>query len=396
MLTRHRQPQTVSEERTNVEHRRRALDVGPGEHLLLPASTLDTTGRLHLWRAFSGLYDGELLLSPLTASPLPMPWTVPAGHRRWPGLRPAAMWHPLLWLPARLRSPITLRDPLTGETWGETYDEWATRVALEMTESGPVVIDGEQWVLLHDPHHGRHVRPLGPDDANLVPLYDPITGTWLDVLSTVGLDVDDPDHLARVERWLAGDDDEALDAVDLDVFLQAADRDPAWALDRTQRPLAEGTGYRTYVEDLRDASSTLVARELDDRVTDLASARLPARELGQHVGALARAASTLLSAGPDVVEDLGLSLGLVTARADRATTVEAASAAVADLRVLLGTVADAASLGLDRIELRVEIETAEVLGQVAQLTRPAGPPDDAARPTGAGQPSRGACFSRNA
>ncbi|TGJ95239.1 hypothetical protein DLJ96_16695 [Actinotalea fermentans ATCC 43279 = JCM 9966 = DSM 3133] len=69
---------------------------------------------------------------------------------------------------------------------------------------------------------------------------------------------------------------------------------------------------------------------------------------------------------------------------------------MADLRVLLGTVADASSLGLDRIGLRVEIETAEVLGQVAQLTRPAGPPDDAARPTGAGHPSRGACFSRNA
>ncbi|MFF3064161.1 hypothetical protein ACFVQ3_06365 [Oerskovia sp. NPDC057915] len=379
-----------------MEHRRRALDVGPGEHLLLPASTLDTTGRLHLWRAFTGLHDGELLLSPLTASPLPMPWTVPAGHRRWPGLRPAAMWHPLLWLPARLRTPITLRDPLTGETWGETYDEWATRVALEMTESGPVIIDDRQWVLLHDPSHGRHVRPLGPDDADLVPLYDPITGTWLDVLSTVGLDVDDPAHLARVERWLAGDDDEALDAVDLDVFLRAADRDPAWALDRTQRPLAEGSGYRTYVEDLRDASSALVARELDDRVTDLASARLPARELGQYVGALARAASTLLSAGPDVVEDLGLSLGLVTARAERAATVEAAAAAVADLRVLLGTVADAASLGLARIAQRVEIETAEVLGQVAELTRPAGPPDDAARPTRPGQPSRGACFSRNA
>ncbi|MFF2623631.1 hypothetical protein [Oerskovia jenensis] len=379
-----------------MEHRRRALDVGPGEHLLLPASVLDTAGRLHLWRAFTGLYDGELLLSPLTASPLPMPWTVPAGHRRWPGLRPAAMWHPLLWLPARLRSPITLRDPMTGETWGETYDEWATRVALEMTESGPVSIDGERWVLLHDPHHGRHVRAFGPGDEDLVPLYDPITGTWLDVLATVGLDVDDPAHLARVERWLAGDDDEVLDAVDLDAFLQAAGRDPAWALDRTQRPLVEGTGHRTYVEDLRDASSTLVARELDDRVTDLASARLPARELGQHVGALARAASTLLSAGPDVVDDLGLSLGLVTARAERATTVEAVSAAVADLRVLLGTVADAAALGLDRIELRVEIETAEVLGQVAELTRTATAPDGVTHHDEEGHPSRGACFSRNA
>ncbi|MBE7698827.1 hypothetical protein H9623_00715 [Oerskovia sp. Sa1BUA8] len=354
-----------------MEHRRRALDVGPGEHLLLPASALDTMGRLHLWRAFTGLHDGELLLSPLTASPLPMPWTVPAGHRRWPGLRPAALWHPLLWLPARLRSPSTLHDPTTGRTWGETYDEWATRVVLEMTESGPVVIDGERWVLLHDPHRGRHVRPLGPSDEHLVPLYDPTTGTWLDVLATVGLDVDRPDDLARVGRWLAGEDDEALDAVDLDRFLHAADRDPTWALDRTQRVLVEGGGHRTYVEDLRDASCALVARELDDRATDLASARLSARDLGQRVGALARAASTLLTARSDVAEDLGLSLGLVTARAERATTVDAASAAVADLRALLGSAADAAAIGLDRIELRVQVETTEVLGQIADLARAA-------------------------
>ena len=396
-----------------MEHRRRALDVGPGEHLLLPASALDTTGRLHLWRAFTGLYDGELLLSPLTATPLPMPWTVPAGRRRWQGLRPAAMWHPLLWLPARLRSPSTLCDPMTGRTWGETYDEWATRVVLEMTESGPVTIAGTRWILLHDPHHGRHVRPLGPQDEHLVPLFDPATGTWLDVLSTVGIDVDDPADLARVERWLAGDDDEALDSVDLDLFLVAADRDRTWALDRAQRPLADGQTYRTYVEDLRDASSALVARELDDRVADLSSARLPARELGQRVGALARTASTLLSAGPDVDEDLGLGLGLVTARAERATTAAAASAAAADLRALLGSAADAAARGVDRIELRVQIETAEVLGQIAAITlqaslpgatggpateRPtdAAPPVGAAPPTGAGQSSRGACLSRNA
>ncbi|MHA7135177.1 hypothetical protein [Oerskovia turbata] len=356
-----------------MEHRRRALDVGPGEHLLLPASSLDTTGRLHLWRAFTGLRDADLLLSPLAASPLPMPWTVPHGRRRWPGLRPAAMWHPLLWLPERLRAPAILRDP-TGRDRGETYDEWAARVVLEMTEAGPVVIDDTRWVLLHDPAGGQHVRPAGPEDDRLVPLYDPIDGTWLDVLSTVGLDVEVDADLARVDRWLDGDDDEALDSLDLDHFLRAEGRDPAWALRRAQRPLADPDGHRTYVEDLLDASSALVAREFDERVADLASARLPVRELGQRVGAVARAAATLLSAGPDVAEDLGLSLSLVSARAERATTVEATSAAMADLRTLLGAVVDASTIGLDRIEVRIEIETAEVLGQIARLRRGEEPP----------------------
>jgi hypothetical protein len=365
-----------------VEHRRRALDVGPGDHLLLPSSVLDSMGRVHLWRAFTGLQDDELLLSPLVASPLPLHWTVPAGCRRWPGLRPAALWHPLLWLPARLRTPATVSDATTGLSRSETYDEWAVRVALEMTEAGPVHIGGKHWVLLHDPAAERHVRAAVPQDDQLVPLYDQSDGTWLDVLSTVGLDVDDDDDLARVGRWLAGDDDEALDAVDLDTFLQAADRDPDWALRRAQRPLADDDGHRTYVDDLRDASAALVARELDDRVTDLTSARLPARELGQRVSALAHAASTLLTASRDVEEDLGLALALVCARAERSTTIEATSAATADLRTLLGTVTDTAAIGLDRIELRVEIETDEVLGQIADLAREATrpPPDQGAAP----------------
>ncbi|MFC8923825.1 hypothetical protein [Cellulosimicrobium sp. NPDC057127] len=354
-----------------MEHRRRTLDVGPGEHLLLPTSALDTVERLQMWRAFTGLAEDEVLLSPLSATPLPMPWTVPAGHRRWPALRPEAMWHPLLWLPGRLRAPSILRDPVTGEAWGETYDEWTLRVVLELSESSPVVIEDRRWVLLHDHAHGRFVRPAGPEDDSLVPLFDARTGTWLDVLSTVGLDVDDPHDLDRVTAWLAGADDDALDSVDLDRYLRAQDRDPTWALDRAHRPLAGADGTRTYVEDLRDASSALVARELSDRAAELADAHLPAHELGRRAGTLARVASTLLSPHDDVAEDLGLALGLVTASAERASTPARALGAVADLRALLGSVVETAAVGLDRVALRVEIETAEVLGQVATLSGPA-------------------------
>ncbi|MGO1286958.1 MAG: hypothetical protein ACTMIC_00365 [Cellulosimicrobium funkei] len=351
-----------------MEHRRRTFDAGPGAGLLLPSSAIETVARLHRWQAFAGLADGEVLLSPLSASPLPLPWTVPAGRRRWATVRPEAMWHPLLWLPERLSTPRVLRDPVTGETWGETYDEWALRVVLELTEAGPVTLDWQEWVLLHDPAHDRFVRPAGPEDHDLVPLFDVTTGTWLDVLSTVGLDVDDPADVARVEAWLAGAADAALDAVDLDRHLQADGRDPAWSLDRVHRPLAGPGESRTYVEDLRDASSALVARELGERAARLGHGKAPARELGRQVGTLARIASTLLSPRELVAEDLGLALSLVTASAERATTRRAALDAVADLRMVLGPVAQAAAVGLDRVALRSEIETTQVHRQVAALS----------------------------
>ncbi|MCA5892327.1 hypothetical protein LEP48_03045 [Isoptericola sp. NEAU-Y5] len=351
-----------------MEHRRRALDAGPAEHLLLPASVIEVAGRLPLWRAFSGLDEHALLLSPLSATPLPMPWTVPDGRRRWPELRPEAMWHPLLWLPARLSAPAVRRDPLTGAPEGETYDEWATRVVLEMTESSPVVVDDRPWVLLHDPGREHVVRPAGPQDDRLVPLFDPATGTWLDVLSTVGLDVDEPGDVARVRDWLDGGTDADLDGIDLDRFLHAAGRNPEWARDRAARPLLAPGSARTYVDDLRDASSALVARELDGEVARLDGDRLPPREAGRRLGLLARLASTFLSPRVDSADDIGLALGLATARADRATTPEQARSAAEVLRAVLGSVAETSAIGIERLEVRAVIETAEVRERVATIT----------------------------
>jgi len=349
-----------------VEHRRRSSDLGPGEHLLLPASVLDTTARLTAWKEFTGLGDDDLLLSPLSAVPLPMPWTVPAGRRRWAGLRPEAMWHPLLWLPRRLATPCLLHDPARGRTRGEAYDEWALRVVLELVESAPVVVEGGRWLLLHDPAHGRHVRPAEPGDDALEPLYDVHSGTWLDVLATVGLDVDDPADLGRVRAWLDGAPDAALDGVDLDRHLRARGRDDAWALDRVHRPLGTADGTRTYVEDLRDASSTLVAREVDALVAAVAADALGGADDAARLAGLAAA---LLSPAPDVAEDLGLTLHVLAARLERAATSTAARSAVADLRAVLGAVADAAAPGLHRTARRAEAEAEDVLRQVRAFGR---------------------------
>lgn len=353
-----------------MEHRRRASDLEPGEHLLLPTSALGATARLRAWSSFSGLGDDALLLSPLCAVPLPMPWTVPAGRRRWPALRPEAMWHPLLWLPRRLAAPCVLRDPADGAVRGEAYDEWALRVVLELTESAPVTIEGGRWLLLHDPAHERHVRPAGPGDDALVPLYDAHSGTWLDVLATVGLDVDDAADLARVRAWLDGAPDEALNRVDLDRHLRAPGRDESWALDRAHRPVATSDGPRSYVEDLRDASSALVAREVDALVAPLAAGD-PGDPTagGRGAAGLARLAAALLSPAADVAEDLGLALHVLAARLERAATAPASRAAEADLRGVLGAVADAAAAGLDRTARRAEAEADDVLRQARALGR---------------------------
>jgi hypothetical protein len=59
-------------------------------------------------------------------------------------------------------------------------------------------------------------------------LYDQTTGTWLDVLATVDIDVDQPRGQARVAAWLAGRPDSTLDGIDL-THLTSSQDDPHWS-----------------------------------------------------------------------------------------------------------------------------------------------------------------------
>ena len=168
----------------------------PGEPLEVASSTLRSAARYRTWAADTGIGAEWLTPQPLCCVPLPVyPAGWPAGRRRWPGLRPAMMWHPLLWLPERLATRYTLLDD-TGGRSTEPDDVWALRVCLEVQASG---------------------------------LYDADTGSWLDVLSLAGLDGDDPDTATRVAAWLNGRPDPVLDGLDL---TEHVDRpgDPDWAV----------------------------------------------------------------------------------------------------------------------------------------------------------------------
>jgi hypothetical protein len=168
----------------------------PGEPLEVASSTLRSAARYRTWAADTGIGAEWVTPQPLCCVPLPVyPAGWPAGRRRWPGLRPAMMWHPLLWLPERLATRYTLLDK-TGGRSAEPDDVWALRVCLEVQASG---------------------------------LYDADTGSWLDVLSLAGLDGDDPDTATRVAAWLNGRPDPVLDGLDLTEHVDRPS-DPDWAV----------------------------------------------------------------------------------------------------------------------------------------------------------------------
>lgn len=168
----------------------------PGEPLLLSRSPLFDAVRFGSFVESTGLAYADVTMSRMIAIPLPVyPDAWPEGRKRWSGVKPAEMWHPLFWLPRRLSGRYTINEE-NGATSRETNDEWAARVSFELSMSR---------------------------------LYDTESGTWLDVLWTLGIDVDDELDQARIEDWLNGGSDEVLDGIDLtDLFDVEGDRD--WAL----------------------------------------------------------------------------------------------------------------------------------------------------------------------
>lgn len=175
-----------------MEPRRRTYLPDAGQPLLLSCGAADQALRFQQFADDTALPEEQITATTMAAVPLPVKRRS-AGPRGWaPELNPAMMWHPLFWLPER----IALRYRHEDGNF-ESDGEWSARVALEATLTG---------------------------------LYDPAEGSWVDVLSLVELDVDDPDVQDRLSAWLAGADDESLDGIDLSGITELAE-DPHWALE---------------------------------------------------------------------------------------------------------------------------------------------------------------------
>lgn len=233
-----------------MSYPRRQSMTHAGEPLLLCRSTIEAAVRFDAWLDASGMPAAAVLASPLCAVPLPI-YTNFAGRRRWEGTRAEIMWHPLMWLPPRLAGRYDLRDSTSGTIDVEGDDVYAIRVAFELTASG---------------------------------LYDPETGTWVDILATVGLDIDNDVDLARVQEWLDGAPDELLDDIDLSHYLTIDP--PTWAVEAA-------LGMR---EDLERASWALTADELLGACEDALdpAQEMDATELRATTKALAGIADALL------------------------------------------------------------------------------------------------------
>lgn len=147
----------------------------PGDELLACTAATGFVMAFAEFAAASGLGHANLLSTPCLMTPLPWYPTQPdtvagadtavtaddvAVGALWTDVTPAALWHPLFWLPVWLWPAA-----------GEDDDTWAVRVGLVLQSAG---------------------------------LYDPDLG-WRDVLYAHHIDLTDPAQQDRVAAWLRHD-----------------------------------------------------------------------------------------------------------------------------------------------------------------------------------------------
>lgn len=226
---------------------RRPYLTEPGDPLLLPGSPIEHSLVYTRYQHHTGVPHEDMHTSTLVAVPIPLPPVDGFTEgRRWPNTRAEMMWHPLMWLP----DWVTARYEVDGRV--ESADEFSVRVAIQLSECG---------------------------------LYDPVTGTWTDVLAEAGIDIDDPADLERVRQWLAGGEDSLLDNV-TDVISEVMDMAPVAseaAAEHLGVPMEDlealVLGYdelhahrlaRETLPILREASWALTAEELLDALDDMA------------------------------------------------------------------------------------------------------------------------------
>lgn len=169
---------------------------GPEDRLLLNEDPITFLERFDAFAEASALDPDLLLASPVVKSPLPVSVKSQAWRERFASVKPEFLWHPMMWLPEHLAFRIRYQFDDSSEPELESDDVWAIRVGLELTANG---------------------------------VYDPDSGTWLDVLAYHGLDKDSPVDRARIAAWIAGAADPVLDSIDLTALTLNRD-DPQWSL----------------------------------------------------------------------------------------------------------------------------------------------------------------------
>lgn len=207
----------------------------PGENLLLyrGADPLGFIERESFFREASNLSNEFIVSSPLSAIQLPIQGRDDLGLvQRWPNtINPEIMWLPLFWLPERIGFRYVVTDPMVPEGERlETDDEWSIRVVMELMAAG---------------------------------LYDPETGSWLDVLSAYGADIEDPETIIRLGAWLDGGSDPVFDSIDLTGLFVKPEGDEEWALDFAQQisGLAQAAQFASLATRLRERMFVTVASE---------------------------------------------------------------------------------------------------------------------------------------
>lgn len=187
---------------------RRQLITSPGQALFPTTDPMSVLDAHNSFAQLSGVPVPQLEYDPCCVVPVPVtPAQWPNGRKRWEGVKPSFMCHPLMWLPTNLSTLVV------DERCGLSEDPAAhvARVMVEVTRAG---------------------------------LYDVESGTWEDVLEPYGFDVLDPAHQARIGVWLAGGEDKVLDSVDLTGRFNEAD--PSWAMRELVDYLPLLWAYSTY------------------------------------------------------------------------------------------------------------------------------------------------------
>lgn len=173
--------------------RRHQYLLNPDEGAITSPSIAVLANRTQEFMNDTNIDPQELIVSPVVQVPVPT-LLVHKGERVRPHVSPEMMWFPLFWLPEAVGLRRIMPAEGENEERTESDAEWAIRV---MTMAGTAG------------------------------LFDAETGTWLDVLSTVGLDADDDLVAARVTSWMDGEADPDLDRINLTPLFDETDAEEA-------------------------------------------------------------------------------------------------------------------------------------------------------------------------